>query len=238
MQQFKIAPDKLSEFKRILIRRTVAMSLIIGCFCLVGTYFLLKKNSAEDDINPLFVSIPVTVLIFGILTNKKIKKQKEVAETYTLTVNDEIISREQADLPTLSLMRNEIKKITRTKTGSLFINGSRIMEQIEIPPQIDNYAQLYDILEKIKPVKQVSYNSGLLVVTVSILAGITTFGIFAGTNKVIVAVCGTLISAMMFLLVCMALSGKYGDEKTKKKVWIYVIAAISYIAITINKLLE
>jgi hypothetical protein len=84
----------------------------------------------------------------------------------------------------------------------------------------------------------VSYNEKLLVITLSIFSGIATLGIFAGTNKVIIAVCGTLISVMMLFYIYLILSGKYGDEKTKNNIWIYMIAAISYIAITINKLLE
>lgn len=238
MQQFKIAPDKLSGFKKKLIRRAIIMTLIMACFCLAAGYFVFRKDIASNDLVSLFIYLTIMVFLFGMLMVKNIKKQRKAAETYTLTINDELISREQADLPALSIKMNEIKKISRTSAGNLLITGPGMLQYIDIPSEIDHYTQLYEILNNIKPVKQVSYNHVLLIVTISILSGIATLGIFAGTNKVIIAICGTLISAMLLFYIYLILSGKYGDEKTKKKLWLYFIAAISYIAITINKLLE
>ncbi|UPK72279.1 hypothetical protein [Chitinophaga filiformis] len=238
MQQFKVAPDKLSTFKRILIRRTIIMMLIMGCFCLLAGSFIFKEDMAAGDLNPLFIFVPLMIVLLGVSMNKNVKKLRKTAETYTLTITEEIISREQAGLPTLFIKRNEIRKISRTSTGNLLVTGPGMLLYIEIPSQIDNYTELYEILNSIKPVKQVSYNEGLLVAVITILSGLATLGIFAGPNKVIIAICGTVISVIMCFFIYLILSGKYGDEKTKKKVWIYMIAAISYIIITINKLLE
>jgi len=214
------------------------MMLIMGCFCLLAGSFIFKEDMAAGDLNPLFIFVPLMIVLLGVSMNKNVKKLRKTAETYTLTITEEIISREQAGLPTLSIKRNEIRKISRTSTGNLLVTGPGMLLYIEIPSQIDNYTELYEILNSIKPVKQVSYNEGLLVAVITILSGLATLGIFAGPNKVIIAICGTVISVIMCFFIYLILSGKYGDEKTKKKVWIYMIAAISYIVITINKLLE
>lgn len=238
MQQFKIAPDKLSGFKIALARRAVTMALLMMGCCLSGCYWALSANLTDDNIQFFPVSSFLAVLIFGVIVSRKIKKTRKIAETYILTIDNHSIMREQAGMPTVSIVKNKIKRIYRTKNGNLLVIGPRLKEYIDIPPQIDNYPQLYDMLNNIKPVKRLSYNNGLFFLIAGIPLGLSAFGIIAVTNKMVIAICSAIICGVIIFCIYMILSGKYGDEKTKKNIWLYIAAVIFYIAVTISKFLE
>lgn len=237
MEQFRIAPEKISEYKNVLNQRSLVTNIAMVIGGVAGTYIMIKNDANKDDINPLFISIPVFTVLFWIMIKKRRKVHREAAESFVLTITDDLITREQAYTKPISLRKSEIRKIKKTKNGNLLVAGNRILQQIDIPPQVEQYTVIEDTLGTIQPIQQLSYNIGLIITGSGLLVGIATLGILVATNKIIVGICGTLVTGMLLIFIYLIMTGKIGDEKIKKSVWLYCIAAISYLAITISKLM-
>ena len=80
-------------------------------------------------------------------------------ESYTLTITNNLITREQFITPTISIYFNEVSEISQQKNGTLTIKGRESSDLIVVLPQIDNYNDLIKSLEQISTVvkKDVSF---------------------------------------------------------------------------------
>lgn len=202
------------------------------------TISTINSKSSETDINVLPFAIPIATLALGLGLYRGTNRQKALFESYVLTITNNLITREQLNTPTISIYFNEVKEIAKHKNGSFSIKGKDATDLIGIPSQIANYSQLETTLQSIQTII-VKDKVSFLQKNQS-LAGLLTVGlmlcVYTVNNKVIVALTGITLVALMVWSFLKIRNSKNVDSKTKKSVWWVLLVLASVIAVMIFKL--
>lgn len=236
MQTFKIRQDGFKEIRKKSLFRAIPILLIA---LTVGiTISTLNTKDKENDVNVLPFIIPFTLSALGFGVYRGINRQKALFDSYTLTVTNNLITREQYNTPTISIYFTEITEIAKHKNGGFTIRGKDTQDLIGIPTQIDNYSQLETTLEVIRPF--VIKNKIPLIEKYQSLAGLVTVGlmlcVYTVENKIIVGLTGSTLIALMIWSFIKIHKSKNVDTKTKKSVWWVLLVLASVIAVMIFKL--
>lgn len=92
------------------------------------------------------------IILTVVLDNSRYRELRNGFESYTLVIEDQLITREQDDMPTVSILRNEVSEITKDKKGNFTIIGNTVHDKIKVPAQIENSEKLELLLNTIQPV--------------------------------------------------------------------------------------
>jgi len=236
MQIFKIRQDGFKEISKKSLLRSIPLLLIAGA---VGiTISTINSKPKENDVNVLPIVIPIAALTLGFGLYRGVNRQKGLFESYTLTITNNLITREQLNTPTISIYFNDIKEIAKYKNGSFTIKGKETVDLIGIPAQIDNPAQLETALQQIQPI--VVKDKVSFMEKYQSLTGLVTLGlmlcVYTVSNKIIVALTGAALVALMVWSFIKIRSSKNVDSKTKRSVWWVLLILASVIAVMIFKL--
>jgi len=232
MQTFKIRQGGFKEIRRAMLIRTIPILVIVLTFGIT----IASKSLNYTEILPYYIPFIVVLLVFGIY--RGVNRQKSLFDSYTLTVTNNLISREQANTQTISIYFNDIKEISKHKNGSFTIKGKDRSDIIAIPSQIDNYYQLETTLHDIRPIvakDNVSFLQKYQSLTAIIVVGLMLC-VYTVNNKIIVALAGTTFTAIMIWSFAKIRSSKNIDRRTKKIAWWSLIVIASVIAVMIFKL--
>lgn len=236
MQIFKIRQDGFKEIKKQMLIRAIPMMLISLTAGFV--IFSINTKGKADDVNILPFAIPLVVLTVGYGLYRGTNRQKALFDSYTLTITNNLITREQLNTPTISIYFNDVKEIAKNKNGSFTIKGKDTADLIGIPAQIDNYPHLEDTLQQIQTIavkEHVSFWQKYQGVV-----GLLTLGlmvcIYTVNNKIVVALTGTPLVALMVWSFVKIRSSKNVDDKTKKSAWWVLLVLASIIGVMIIKL--
>lgn len=236
MQTFKIRQDGFKEIKKQMLVRVVPIILIAVIVGIVVS-FINSKDKATD-INILPIIIPFFALVVGFSLYRGVNRQKVLFDSYTLTITNNLITREQLNTPTISIYFNDIKEITKHKNGSFTIKGKDTTDLIGVPSQIDNYSQLETILQNIRPItvkESVSFLQKYQSLTALLTMGLMLC-VYTVNNKIIVALTGTTLVVLMIWSFIKVQSSKNVDSKTKRNIWWVLLVLVSVIAVMIFKL--
>jgi hypothetical protein len=233
MQQFKITPDGFKKIRKRLLLRVIPLMLVAVT---VGI-FIASQNQSADALS-LIIAIPfiAAAVIFGLY--RGINRQKDLYESYILTLTDNLVRREQLNTPTISIYYNDIQEITKSNNGNFVIKGPDAKNPINVSAQIDNYVLLENELNQIKPITIKSSDSPLqkyqflfVLLTLALMTSV-----YLVSNKIVASVSGvSLIGILSWSLVSIR-TNKNIDVKTKRAGWVVLIVIASIIAIMYNKL--
>lgn len=235
MQQFKISQSGIKEIqKKALIRTIFLMSLMLIFAAIISS---VNTGGKAGDVNILPIIIPLFAIVFGVSIYIGLKKSKKLLESYILTVTSNLIIREQFNTPTVSIYVNELKEIVQ-KGGNLAIKGKDSEDIIYVSRYIENYDQLEIRLKEIIPI--VSNNSkpfyekyrSLL----PVLSVVLMLGVYAVDNKLIVTICGVIVSVQLILSFKKIQKSKNIDEKTRRSTWWIILVLVSVIGVVLAKL--
>jgi hypothetical protein len=232
MQIFKIRQSGFKEIRRTMLIRTIPMLVIVLTFGIT----VASKSLNYTEILPYYIPFIVVLLAFGIY--RGINRQKTLFNSYTLTITNNLISREQVNTPTISIYFNDIKEISKHKNGSFTVKGKDATDIIAIPPQVDNYSQLETTLQGIRPIvakDNVSFLQKYQSLTALLVVGLMLC-VYTVNNKIIVALAGTTFVSIMIWSFIKIRGSKNVDRRTKKIVWWSLIVVASVIAVMIFKL--
>lgn len=236
MEQFRLRPEGFKEIrKKTLFRYIIAMGLatIIGA----AIYLIGFKDMGAADIDTDFLSIfiPVFVALMGFRIYRILSRHKALFDTYVLTFSDNLITREQANTPVLSLHSFEIKEIIKDKAGHFWIKANDI---IIVPVQIERYEEVEALLNKIVPVTtkmsfKYKYRNVISIVSIALMVCV-----YLTTNKLIIGISGPLLAGILIwnLIDRWKLRNSL-DKSTQRSFFIQVIVLIVAIAITVMKLM-
>ena len=146
MQQFRITEEGYKKFRKRWFSVIFPLALIPAALIIVTN---IRKQGGDNTL--LFV-IPFIVLFLGFSVFRTLKKQKQMLMSYSVTISDSEIRREQLNSPPLSISFMEIKDITKTAKGGFIIRGIKRMDVINIPYWIDNPSELEQRLQALAPV--------------------------------------------------------------------------------------
>ncbi|MEO6358816.1 MAG: hypothetical protein ABIU77_05945 [Ferruginibacter sp.] len=221
--------------KKVLVRTLVVM---IAAMTVGLTISTLNAKHEKDDVNILPYFIPVMVVFIAYRMYSGTKKLKTSFESFTLNIADNVITREQNNLNPLSISSIEIKEIIKNTDGTIVIKGLTASDMICIPAQIDDPTGLEVLLNSLHPVTVKTKDNllrkyGFLL---SFVVMALMLGVYAATNKIIVVVCGTLLTGFLGWSIYNLQQNKNVDTKVKRGVWWMAIVLLSVIGVMIFKL--
>ena len=232
MRNFKVRPEGFKEVKKKMIVRFLIMGLLV--VGIVIPISILTNKAKTTDLTPLFLFFffYAGVMIYSL--NRNIKKAKEQFLNYSLTLDENTITRYRPETPSVRLYHNEITTIAKTEDGGFVIKGKKPQDIILVPPQMEDYADLETALGQIKPFtlqsKSVLEKYPLLsVLLIVVLMGVT----YVSRSKILVALCGISFLGIMGWSLYKIQTSKNVDHRTKRASWIVLIvmASVTYVVI-------
>ncbi len=235
-EKFNIKENGFDEIRKKVLYRTIPIGIIAAAGGL--SISLFNSNGQTTDVNTLPFVIPIIIgaLAFGLF--KGLKRQKQIFNSFTLTIDESAVTREQDLTPIISIPIGEIQQIVKSSKGTFVIKGNSPQDVIGIPSQIENPETLESILSELSNittsddksfVQKYQWAFPLLTVVLMVVT-------YLSTNKILVGITGTtLIIGLIYSLVTSQQS-KHIDKKTKRSMWMVLIVLFSVIAITYFKL--
>ena len=177
-------------------------------------------------------------IIFGFGTYRTLKRQKQFLMSYSVTISDNEITREQMKTPPLTISFMEIKEIVKFEKGSFVVKGASRTDIIHIPTWIEDREELEEYLQALAPIKvhtkdpwHVKYR---WVLSILVLGMMLAFYLL--DNKIIVGICGVALVGLVIWAIYFVLTSKNIPVSGKRRVWIYFLILASIIYATYTKL--
>lgn len=251
MLTFRIKPGGYKEIRKKMLLWGIPSYFIIVAIALTITFSM--DYGRNDEIKPdsysnsdpyewITWAIPVIVVAsaasMGIY--RAIRRVKKAYESYELTISENLIAREQANTPTISIFLGEVEEIIKRRNKILMVRGKTVRDMILIPAQIENYDQLETALNEIKPITtkgkttswiQLQRLLGLVAVALMIC-------VYTVDNKIVVGVAAVLFSAFFIYSFIQIQKSKNIDYRTKRSRWLTLIVVLSVLGLTIMKLMD
>jgi hypothetical protein len=238
MKQFKTKEDGFKEIRTQLLKVLIPLLFVpfIGVIVIFEFTSITKAN--ETNILPIMIPILLGTFAFGIY--RGIKRQKAIYESFSLTIDDNCIIRDQHNTPTIRILFTDIKKITKTYQGGFVISGESSSSLIIIPTQIENKPELEKLLSEISEISQ-NTSKPLLQRLLLPVASIATIGLmvilYVSYNKILITISGTLLSILVVWAFIVTQQNKNFDKKTKRASYWFIILFIVILGISIYKIM-
>jgi hypothetical protein len=232
---FTIRTNGFNEIKKQLIIKSLPLLLISMSFGLAIVFFNTEDKQNLITILPFMIPILLFALGYGIFIG--IKRQKMLFQTYKLIFTENNVIREQINTPSINIQFIDIKSISKDKKGGFTIKGKKATETILIPAQIDNYENLELLFNKIKPIEkfnQLSFDEKYKIpITILILFCMST--VYISFNKILVGICGLIVSGLLIRSFIKIINNNNIDNKTKRIGYYSLLVLASIVAVTIMK---
>ena len=236
MYQFKISEAGHKKARKrmftIVIPILVIVVIVITVINSIGT-------NAPNDVNTLPFVLPVILIIYGFSLFRTLKKQNKFLSSYTLTISDEGITREQFNTPPLFISFMEIKEIVKTKKGGFIIKGLTRTDVIYVSYFIENQQVLEERLQAMAPITTKSvdpvyrkYLPLLVFPTIGLYICVLTL-----TNKILVGVSCALFVTLSIWGFYEFQRNKNIPNRSKRVVWFLLLFLASVIYMTIQRLI-
>jgi heme/copper-type cytochrome/quinol oxidase subunit 2 len=251
MQTFRIKPDGYKEIRKKMLLWGIPSYIIM--FGIVLTITFSIDYDRNDQIKPdsysysdpyewITWAIPVIIIASAASIGffRALRRIKKAYESYELTISENLIAREQANTPTISIFLGEVEEIIKRRNKILMVRGKTVRDMILIPAQIENYEQLETALNEIKPITtkgkttswmQLQRLLGLVAVALMIC-------VYTVDNKIVVGVAGALFTVFFIYSFIQIQKSKNIDYRTKRSRWITLIVVLSVLGLTIMKLMD
>ncbi len=199
----------------------------------------LTRNNSSGDINTLPFLLPVILVIYGISLFRTFKKQNKFLKSYTLTISEEGITREQLNTPPISISFMEIKEIVKTKKGGYIIKGLDRTDVIYVPYLTENPEELQQRLEALAPISTKSIDPVYRKYTpLLFLPGLGLFiCVLTLTNKILVGISAALVIGLLIWAIYSIRNNKNIPGSGKRITWSMVIMLLLIIYVTVEKLM-
>src|SRR5579859_2086803 len=107
MQVFKISAEQYKKFQRRLLAIYIpAIAIVVTVIAVADSY-----STSRGDFPIWVIIVPVFLLYFSFVIYRTLRRQRRTLMSYTLTVADSGITREQDSTPTISISFMEVTEI-------------------------------------------------------------------------------------------------------------------------------
>ncbi len=235
MRTFKYDPNRFAELKKIMMGRSLSLPLVAAVA--LGLYMGFSNGqSTADSVNALLIVLPVSILVMVIALGsglaRGIKRQRVLYESYRLTIDENSITREQFNTPTIRIMKSDITLIAINPNRSITIKGRDNREVIGIAPQIEDYEGLEQVLREVRPFSDPQQNP--LLEKLGRYSGIITVLLFAAVflsnDKIIVTPCAILLLGLLGWSFVGIRRSRHIDAKTKRGMYFMVFPCFAILA--------
>jgi len=236
MSQYKNAPVGFATVKKRILTRSIPLVLISALVGLSITFFSEKNG---PDLLTWLIIILFIAAVMSYAVIKSIKAQKEAYNSYSLTLGNNFLSRQQNNLTAITLFFNEITQITENKFGDLVVKGQKSDHLIVISAFIEDHAEIKSILQALQPITQSSTKN--IFQKYPLVAAVLPLGCMAAVylinNKIVVSICGLILIAFMLWSFLKVRSSTQIPDNVKSKAWITLLVIASVAAIIYYKVL-
>jgi hypothetical protein len=235
MEQFRNKPEGFKEVRKLIIIKTIPITLVA-----MGTGLAINGSATQHGIVFFLILLILLSIALSIGIYIGIKRQKELFESYILSIDEVSITREQKNTPTIKFLKAEIEEIIKVKNGNFEIKGNKAGDLIGVYSQIENYENLERQLNQIKSVTIKSPNlvteklrtPAAVIFTCALMAMV-----YMASNKIIVGISGIALTGLMVWSFFKIQRSKNVDIKTKRGNLLLILVLFSIVAATIFKLM-
>ena len=203
MSEYRLPPTLYAEARtKILVWTLLIGAVMGGAGIWIGIRWI---QSREDDLSlPPFVLFLVVAaaligLIFGVVLG--LRRVQQSWASYRLILAENSIKRVQDGYPDVTILNNEISKITETEGRGLVVHSVTPYTYIGIPFAIQEYSEVRSELEKKHAIDKSSRARGkltlVLAITISLFIPVALLVTFLAANKYVIVVMGV---ALCFVL--------------------------------------
>jgi hypothetical protein len=233
MKTYTVKPEGINPVRKRVLLFGAGSLLVV----LTGIVLILP------DITPLSVGIAaVFVVLFGGLGFRRgLRRLEETWPTYTLTVADDYLLKQQAHYPDIWISRNEVKSIRKVFTGEITVKTRDWKKFLVIPPSLIGIEEVVVLLGQWKTIKQVPRGKTLLYYVLPIVIVVLFFAVARGYLKngapdpavIIGAVLVTVVLNVFHMRTLKRIPNL--DERSKPKRWRFILM-IGYIVLMLLSL--
>jgi len=215
--------------------------MLIGLLLSAGLYAILfstERNGKPMNTNSILIFIAIFGGLMAFAFFNGLRRQKQFLEHYKLTIDDNVITREQHNTEELTIYFHEVKEIYKNKEGGFVIRGYDKTDIINIPAQVENYEALEAQLNQVMPITTESLITPPLQKwkpLISLVGFISLLVAFWGHDKTMVAICGIITVASYGWNIYETRISKNVDKKTKNMLWTSVLVLLLVIYTVISK---
>lgn len=235
LQEFKINTE---GYKTIFRRRMITYLVALG---LVVVVVITMNTGGEKGSDWLFI-LPYLAIMAAIIGSGYVRARKRLRtffESYTLSVTDTCIIREQHNTPPIMIYFPDIREIVKFRNGTIVIRGRSQVDTIFVPAQIDQAEILEARLRELRPFAPKS-TSWML--RYGRLMGIPAIGlmvlVYTQTNKLVVLIAGSLLTVLIIWSFANIQRSKNVDRRARMSSWWVLIPMAMVIYIVVTRLLE
>ena len=228
-QQFRINETGIKEIIKSQLKRSIPLFVIVVVVAVVISSFNIQDKESAMSILPIILPVLLGVSAFSMYRGAS--KLKVSLASYVLTIEPNMITREQLNMPTISIYLNDISEIVKNTNRSFTIKGKTPGDIILIPAQIENYDQLEFVLNQIKPATTRTTQPLLQKYNFvfSILTLILMVVVYTSTYKLLVGICGTSLLGILSWSFYKLQTNKNVDSKIKRMMWWLIPVTLSII---------
>jgi hypothetical protein len=228
MSQFKISEQQYRKFRKRLL------SIYIPFFCVIIAVIVVTNSYGKGggEFPTWVIVIPVLLAYLGFILYRTLRRQQRIMSSYTITISESGITREQDSTPTISISFMEIKEIIKTKKGAFLVKGLGRTDLIGIPRSLNETGELERELQVLAPITtdkkdplKMKYRWGLMLLAIALY-----ICLYSVRNKVVIVGSGLLLSGLLGWSFYEIQRSKNVTTYTKRSSWIYllIIASIVY----------
>lgn len=227
MHHFTTTKDRFHEVRKKFL---IGILSVYGVVVFIALYIVTSSKTGTDYswVYTLMLIAPV----LGFTTYRNLKRQKQMFESYRLTISDDTVIREQAHTPTITIPKNSIRKIIRTAAGMYCIIGESQLNAIAIPAQIEDHDDLERLLSGIMPITAKPSGTGLqwFYLAMGILAVVAAYMGLLNENRIISTISAMAICALFAWGFVIIQRSRNVDRRLKRMSFIMIIPFLAILA--------
>jgi hypothetical protein len=131
-----------AQAKRLIIRSSTLFVMAITGGLVLSYVTSVRQGQSADTI---YVSAPLILAFAGFVMYRGLRRQlalqRKEWESYELTLGDNVLRRQVADLPAIEIARPEVTRITETANAGLTIATADRHKLVFVPVQLVDYAE-------------------------------------------------------------------------------------------------
>jgi hypothetical protein len=229
MKTYRLSPAYYTALKRRLLLTAIPIISAAGA---VGFIAGLLQGGTTLVNAALFAALTGVFFIFTI--PRSYIQQRNLAETYKLTVDGDTITRTQNGAQDISITRSGIARITETPDKGLGIIAINSKLRFGIPVTLEGYAELRKTLASWHQIQAVKPRGMHWQAAIVPLVAMALIGLFAvaiiSSDKTLVTATGGLALIVSVASALILVNNPQVDAKTKSKLWLISIPLLALAA--------
>jgi hypothetical protein len=225
-EEHRLKDEFFVRLRRAYFTRGVPIAVIA-----VSLGLFLGLRQAGDWIIAAVMIVLFSVMI-GFSVKKGLQKQMEGFRTFRIVLDDDSITRLQDGLPDITIRGVEIRRIVEVAGNGIGVYGQGMLQQFNIPWEIEGFDRLRQRLEQWQPVvskKPRSYSTYLFfLVVLAPLAGIAV--VETTKNKALILWVGIPVLVVYVFCGVVMFRSPNVDKRTRRAAWLMLLLVLILVA--------